>query len=730
LALFALILLSTASAGLASAAGSRLPVAFEPNAGQTDPSVRFLLRTQLGTFFFTPSEVVLAPSQAAPGDIPLRMRFLDANPNPRIRGSVPRSATVNYLIGSDPERWHTGLSTHSEIRYEDLYPGVALAYSADGRPLKGTYTIAPGTDPQRIRWRYEDGEASVDEAGRLQVRMGSGATLTEEAPIAWQEVDGRRAPVSARYSISADGSVGFAVGDYDRRWPLTIDPVIEYSTYLGGSIFDIAWSIAVDAGGHAYIAGYAASSNFPTVDPYQAGPGGQGDAFVAKFDPDGTPVYSTYLGGSYLDYATGIAADAQGNAYVTGTTGSVNFPTKMAFQPAYAGSWDAFVTKLNADGSALVYSTYLGGSNQENYINAGSPGAIAVDGAGNAYVTGNTQSANFPTAQPFQPKLNGTVDAFVSKLSASGTTLVYSTFLGGERAETGWAVAVDYRGQAIVTGDTTSFAFPTANAFQPQCAPSFAQCWDAFVTRLSASGTALVYSTYLGGNDQEYIDRGMGIAVDGEGTAYVTGMTGSPNFPLRNAYQAAYGGQIDAFVARFGRRGKLLSSTFFGGSNSDVGYGVTVGVPPAQPGSVPGGVHVSGLTLSQDFPVADPIQGVLGGFEDPFVAKFTPSVNGLVYSTYLGGTDGREEYGSTGIGLDAQGNVYMTGGSEATDYPTVNPYQPSPHGSYDVVLTRIGAGSGAGASEAVGSVGECTSERGHDGQAGVKSPAVFADSCR
>src|SRR6185295_2616522 len=185
-------------------------------------------------------------------------------------------------------------------------------------------------------------------------------------PIAWQELDGERAPVSARYAISADGSVGFAVGDYDRGSPLTIDPVIEYSTYLGGSIFDIAYSIAVDAGGHAYIAGYAASSNFPTVDPYQAGPGGQGDAFVARFDPHGTPVYSTYLGGSYFDYATGIAADAQGNAYVTGKTGSVDFPTKMALQPAYAGVWDAFVTKLTADGSALVYSTYLGGSNEEN----------------------------------------------------------------------------------------------------------------------------------------------------------------------------------------------------------------------------------------------------------------------------------------------------------------------------------------------------------------------------
>ena len=371
--------------------------------------------------------------------------------------------------------------------------------------------------------------------------------------------------------------MGFAVGAYDPGRPLIIDPTIVYSTFLGGSIFDIAWSMAVDAAGNAYIAGYTASSNFPTVSPYQPAPGGQGDAFVAKFDPDGTPLYSTYLGGSYLDYATDIAVDTQGNAYVLGKTGSVNFPTVMAFQPNYAGFWDAFVTKLNPTGSALVYSTYLGGSGEENYINAGNPGGIAVDGAGSAYVTGNTNSANFPTANAFQPNRNGPVDAFLTKFSASGNALVYSTYLGGESADTGWAIAVNKSGHAMVTGDTTSFAFPTKNAFQPECAkPSAFGCWDAFVTTFTADGQALVYSTYLGGNDLDWIDRAMGIAVDGAGIAYVTGMTGSTNFPVLNAYQPFYGGQIDVFVARFSRKGRLLSSTYLGGSNSDVGYGIAV----------------------------------------------------------------------------------------------------------------------------------------------------------
>ncbi len=625
------------------------------------------------------------------------MRFVGANPTPRIAGAAPRSATVNYLLGSDPKRWQTGLPTYSEIDYANLYPGVDLAYSVEGRPLKATYTVAPGADPGRIRWRYENGKSRVDEAGNLQVRLGSGtATLTEEAPLAWQEVDGRRLPVGARYAIAADGSVGFAVGEYDRGRPLILDPVITYSTFLGGQIADLAYAIAVDAAGNAYIAGYTASSTFPTVNPYQPSAAGQGDAFVAKFDRDGAPIYSTYLGGSYFDYATDIAADAGGNAYVTGKTGSVDFPVANALQPSYAGVWDAFVTKLNPTGSALVYSTYLGGSGEENYINAGVTGAIAVDSAGCAYLTGNTQSTDFPLAQPLQSTLRGSVDAFVTKLSADGSALVYSTYLGGDGGDTGWGIAVDSAGGAVLTGDTTSTNFPTVNAFQTACAPSYVGCWDVFVTRLDAIGTSLVFSTYLGGNDQEYVDRGIAVAVDAAGTAYVTGMTGSPDFPLLNPYQGFYGGQIDLFVAKFAKNGSLLSSTYLGGNNSDVGNGIAVDAARPRFQSVPvGGVHVSGLTISEDFPVVDPLQATLGAFEDAFVLNFTPAIDGLLFSTYLGGTNGREEYGSTGIGLDASGNVYVTGATEATDFPTVNPYQPSPHGSYDAFLTRIDCGCAA-----------------------------------
>jgi hypothetical protein len=283
------------------------------------------------------------------------------------------------------------------------------------------------------------------------------------------------------------------------------------------------------------------------------------------------------------------------------------------------------------------------------------------------------------------------VDAFVTKFSPAGNTLVYSTYLGGNAGETGWGIAVDKSGQAVVTGDTTSYTtFPTKNAVQPVCAPA-AFCWDAFVTRLTADGKALVFSTYLGGNDVEYIDRGMAVALDRSSNAYVTGMTGSSNFPTLKAYQFVYGGQIDAFVTRYDRKGALLSSTYLGGNNSDVGYGIALTRSGTPPGITTPGVHVSGLTLSQNFPVVNPLQATLGAFEDPFVAKLNMTAKNLLFSTYFGGTTGREEYGATGIALDGNGNIYIAGGSEATDFPIQNPYQPMPHGSYDVFLARIDA---------------------------------------
>jgi Beta-propeller repeat len=465
-------------------------------------------------------------------------------------------------------------------------------------------------------------------------------------------------------------------------------PTLIYSTYLGGGIAEQIWAMTVDAQGNVYVTGYTASSNLPVINALQPNYAGEGDGFIAKFKPDGTPVYITYLGGTYLDSAQDIAVDSNGNAYITGWTGSTDFPTVNAFQPNYAGTWDAFVCKISSDGSTLIYSSYLGGSNQEDRINAGTPGSITVDSTGAAYVTGDTQSNDFPTLNAYQPSLIGTSDIFITKISPSGSSIFYSTYLGGERTEATFGIAVGSIGVAYVVGDTQSFAYPTANPAQPACTPSpDGSCWDAIVSALSADGSALVYSTYLGGNSVEYVDRAFNIAVDSTSTAFVTGMTGSSNFPIMNAYQSLYGGQIDAFVTKYNSNGQMLYSTYLGGTNSEVGTSIAL--------NTQGEFYLTGITLSNDFPTVDPIQSTLGGFEDPFITKFLAGGQSLGYSTYFGGSNGREEWGATGIGLDSAGNVYLAGHTEATDFPILNAYQSVNHGSYDGFISKLSESSGA-----------------------------------
>jgi hypothetical protein len=450
-------------------------------------------------------------------------------------------------------------------------------------------------------------------------------------------------------------------------------PTVAFSTYLGGGIADQAWAIAVDGEGSSYVAGYTASSDFPTLAAFQAEPGGQGDAFVAKFDAEGDLVYSTYLGGTYVDYATAIAVDAEGAVYVAGWTGSTDFPVAAALDPSYNQGWDAFVTKLAPDGASLVFSTYLGGSSEENVA------AIALDAAGGVYLTGSTQSADFPLAAALDSVLGGSQDAFVAKLSPAGDALVYSTYLGGAAGgETGLGIVAGADGAAHVAGWTTATDFPTANAAQGE----LQGVWDAFVTKLSSAGDALVYSTFLGGSDLEYVDQGRAIALDASGTAFVAGFTGSVDFPVLNAYQFTYGGQVDAFVARFSASGELLSSTFLGGSNSEVGNGIAL--------DAAGRFVIGGLTLSDDFPVFEAVQPEIAGFEDLFVTRFRADGTAVDFSSYYGGMiAGREEYGATGVAIDAHGDILLATQASTLDFPMVNPHQPSNHGSYDAVVVKL-----------------------------------------
>ena len=655
----------------------KLPLSFEANEGQADGKVKFLSRGHGYSLFLTGKEAVIALKKAAPQSAGLkglpgrrsielqqekaaegtvvRMELAGANAAPRVVGAEELPGKINYLIGNDPAKWRTNISTYAKVKSEGVYPGVDLVYYGNQGQLEYDFVVAPSMDPKAIRLKFRGaGELRVDRKGDLL--LGSGIKEVRfEKPMVYQELAGKKKPVEGSYLLASADQIGFRLGDYDHSQPLVIDPVLSYSTYLGGDAAE-GYAIAVDTAGDAYVTGNAGFTNFPTANGLQPALGGPNatNAFITKFNSHGSAlVYSTYLGGSNLDTGYGIAVDTAGNAYVTGVTSSANFPTVNALQATLAGSENAFITKINASGSALIYSTYLGGSGYDAGM------GIAVDASGNAYVAGNTGSIDFPTANALQPASGGGEDAFVAKINASGSALVYSTYLGGSALENGEAIAVDTAGNAYVTGQTSSTNFPTANALQSTSGGGY---YNAFVTKINASGSALVYSTYLGGSGS---DGGSGIAVDASGNVYVTGNTSSTNFPKVNALQSTLAGNYNGFVTKFNATGSaLIYSTYLGGSGGDQGNGIAV--------DASGNAYVTGITSSFDFPTVNALQSAYAGTYDAFVSEINANGSALIYSTYLGGSN--RDFG-LGIAADPSGNAYVTGNTSSTNFPTANALQ-------------------------------------------------------
>ena len=663
------------------AAATEAPLSFEVNRGQADPNVRFLARGDGISIYLTAAEAVLA---VGPSAQIVRMGWMGANPRPQIEGEIPLAGRANYLVGRDPSAWHAGIPTFGRVRYRDVYPGVDAIYHGEQHRIEYDFVVAPAADPGLIRFSLEGArKLELDPNGDLLVHTRAGI-LRQHKPMGYQERGGRREMVGVRYQLYAHRQVGFKIFQYDRSRELVIDPVVSfatymggkvaeighgvavdakgnsyvvgettssdfptshpiysaqaatdvfvakyspdgatllYSTYLGGTAHDVGTAIAVDAAGNAYIAGRTASANFPTVNAAQPAFGGTEDAFAAKLDPTGAKLlYSTYIGGKLIDQGMGIAIDGAGSAYVTGHTVSTDFPAVNAFRATRVGSYDVFVTKLDPVGASFVYSTYLGGV-QDDYGKA-----IAVDPQGNAYVTGITGSPNFPVANALQPKLNPSGDAFVTKLDPTGQSLVYSTYLGGGGLDQGNGITADACGFAYVTGQTQSTNFPTTpGALQPGFSgpASGGFAGDAFVARLDPAGANLLYSTYLGGGKGDW---GTAITLDAAGNPYVTGATASADFPVMNAAQAHHGGAPcsmtpcgDAFAAKLSLDGNsLLYSTFFGGGKDEAAMGIAV--------DGAGSAWLTGLTLSDDLPTMKPLQRARVGAPsstsaDAFMAK-------------------------------------------------------------------------------------------------------------
>src|SRR6266568_4865934 len=738
-----------------------LPMQFESNVGQTCDSVRFLARGPGYTLFLTPTQTVLSlrpgrePQSEADNPVcprtqtgrehnrvvgnsraastasrlppaVLRMTLLGANPTTQVEGLDALTGTLNYFVGNDPTQWRSAIPTFGKLKSHQACPGVDLVYYGNQRQVEYDFLISAHADPGRIALGFSGADSlEIDSFGDLVARL-PGGTVRWHRPFAYQDTPAGKREIAARFVMTKRRQVGFEIAAYDAGRPLIIDPQLVYSTYLGGGSSDYIGGIAVDGSGNVYVVGDTTSLDFPTHTPYQSASAGLRDVFVTKLDPSGSSlVYSTYLGGSSNEFAGGIALDSSGNAYLTGQTESQNFPTTSgAFQAVNNGGFsDAFVAKLGPFGTNLVHSTYLGGVGQD------SGNAIAVDNSGNAYVTGVTYSRGvgsspFPTTHSaFQADNGGGVgggsDAFVTKFDTNGA-LVYSTFLGGHSSEAGNGIALDSSGNACVAGvveDTTSFPpalpssdFPILNAFQPNFNPGITDPFaagtkDGFVTKLNATGTALIFSTFLGGG---FDDSAHAIAVDAANRVYVMGETYSTNFPILNAAQPILGGLspennfplADAFVTVFETNGASLRySTYLGGSGYESGfdsYRFGMGIDQF------GDIYLAGWTDSPDapdpndpsvvpFPVtpgADQTNSM--GLGDAFAAKINPAVpgsNSLVYSTFLSGTSDNR---ATAVAVDSSGNFYVAGFTSSTNFPVANAFESSySGGSYDGFIAKF-----------------------------------------
>ena len=687
---------------------SAMPLSFEANRGQTDPRVKFVARAQGYDLFLTAGGAILSPANAIS---PLTITLIGARRAAPASGLDELPGRSNYFVGSDPRQWHTQVPHFRKVRYDRVYPGIDLIYYGNNRELEYDFHVAPGVDPRTIRLGFGGVRAvRIDASGELVLETPDGE-LRQRRPVLYQDVDGVRRVVPGRYALRGRSEVGFEVGAYDPSKALVIDPVLMYSSYLGGAGDDVATDIAIDAAGMIYVTGWTSSANFPirnTISPAPVpdffnprfGSRGQ-DVFVTKIDPTqsgaASLVYSTYIGGADNEEARAIAVDAAGNAYIAGWTVSfqhASLPPGAAF-PVTAGAFqsalklphfgvpsDGFIAKLNSQGNALLYSTYFGGGGVDVIDD------LAVDAGGRVFVTGQTESLRAgPLGQsplPTSPNAYQTAEsplnligaaAFVAGFDpaqAGAASLLYSTYLGGTGGDYGHGIAVNARGEALVAGSTTSFDFPVADGFQTMNRGGI----SGFVSRISADGTSLLYSTYLGGQElcpfsgcstADLTD----IAIDTAGMAYVTGRAtpGLPSAP--DAYQPTpVGGGFAPFVMKLDTEAAGAASV---GYVTYVSAGGFFDGADAIAVDAAGNAYIAGTT-SGPFPTtSDAVSQTHNGTGDAFVAKLDPSATTLLYATYLGGSDNDV---ARALAVDRHGNIFVAGETRSFNFPVVNPFQP------------------------------------------------------
>jgi hypothetical protein len=597
------------------------------------------------------------------------LRFLNASSNVEIAAAEQVGHKVNCFIGQDPEDWKTDLPTSLAVLYKGIYPRVNLKVRGTGGRIEYDWVVEPGGNVGDIQILSLGADScGLDEEGNLLIRTALGEIIHKK-PVGFQMAPEGKRSIAVKFKQLYENAYGYEAAPYDPRYPLIIDPlVLVYSSYLGGSKHDMITDIALDSSGAVYVVGVTESSNFPVQNGYDSSFASETDVFVAKLSPDGKSlVFSTFLGGNQLDVGYGIALDGMGAIYIVGLTQTANFPRKRAFDGSFGGEFDGFVTKLEAAGNALIYSTYLGGRD----IDAAE--SICVDGRGAAYVAGFTASTNFPTKNAYDSTLSGAGDAFLTKFSPSGNIVEFSTYLGGKGREYANDLALDSTGAIYVAGETRSSNFPRKNAFDGTKDGPL----DGFLTKFAPSGRALVFSTYIGGEREDAV---YGLAVDSSGSAYVVGYTYSTDFPVKDAYDSTLNSDwADAFLAQFNPAGNgLVFSTYYGGSKDD--YASRVAVDDL------GNIYSTGGTYSSNFPRKNGLPNAYRGDEDAFVVKFPAGGNPVSFSTFLGG-NGRDSVRC--LAVDFSGAIYVAGITESSNFPKKNAYDQSLSGRADAFITKI-----------------------------------------
>ena len=679
----------------------KLPIYFERNQGQTDPSVSYLARAGGTRLFLTRDSAVFSIRQGKGPEAVVRMRTVNAQRGGLDEGFERMPGISNYFIGQDSKKWVTDVPQFAKVKRQGVYPGVDMVFYGNQRQLEYDFLVAPGADPSRIELAFDGVDGiRTNQAGDLVLATAAGDFI-QKKPKVYQQRNGRQVEVASHYRIGTGKTVRFEVASYDRRQELVIDPTIVFNALVGSSGDDFVRGVAIDSSLNIYVSGHTLAADFPVVGASISPPvSGSTKIVVFKLNSTGSALlYSTYLGGRSSDFSGPLAVDSAGNAILSGSTSSSDYPQVSPFQfKGYGGgNYDGVLTKINASGNAIVFSTFLGGPNDEN-INA-----LATDVNGNIFVAGITKGSFPVSAGVFQATYGGGQgDCFVAKYTASGSQ-TYSTYLGGSDVDQCNGIAADSAGNAYVTGFTQSGAtttggFPTLNADQA----TFQGVSDAFVTKLKADGTGLLFSTFYGGNDA---DTGYGITLDSAGAAYVAGSTYSKSKfkTSTGAFQSAPGSQdihiSSAFVAKFSSMGVLTYSTFLSGANysttsstpqGDVGYAIAVDASLNS--------YITGFTSASDFKLANPIVGSNpnpGNQSAGFLTEMNTTLSGLIYSTYLGGAGATDsaQY-AYGLVLDSSANAYVVGLTDSFYYKNTAGALNAGYTGSDIWVAKISASTG------------------------------------